>query len=307
MDYLLFYVVLMPLSWLPLWLLYRAADLLAPFMYHVLRYRRKVVDTNLQRSLPNLTEHQRRQVAHQYYRHMADLLVEALYNLRATPTQILKHYHIVNREVVDQFYEQGQSVILMSAHYNNWEYMVSSLGFQLHHHGVGVGKPLTDKTFGRLLNAKRTRYGTEVVDQYNVRQTTAYYDRYQVPTAYMMLGDQSPSNPHKSYWTMFLHQETPFLYGSEYFARKYNYPVLFYTVRKTRRGYYDIAFEPLALSPKSLPAGEITERYAVRLQQLIEQVPQYWLWSHRRWKKTRPADMPLRTTLPSTKPQHTSP
>lgn len=291
MQAILFYLLYL-LSWLPLPVLYLLSDLLWPIVYYVVRYRREITRQNLLRSFPDKEITEIIKIERKYYRHLADLLVESMYNLRATPRQILRHYRIVNHDIVNRYYERGQSVILMSAHYNNWEYMVSSLNMQLRHHGVGVGKPLNEKTFGLFLTRKRTRYGTEVVDQTDVRQTMAYYDKFHVPTAYMMLSDQSPNDPHQCYWTTFLHQNTGFLYGSEHFARKYHYPVLLYEVNKVKRGYYEIAISELAKDPDAVPEGQITERYARWLEEIIERKPEYWLWSHRRWKRQKPADIP---------------
>lgn len=280
----LFRCLLMPLAYLPLCVHYAFSSLAAPVLHRVLRYRLDVVRRNLQAAFPDKSDKERRQIERRYYRHLADLLVEGIYNLRATPRQLLNHYRLCNREVVNRYYEEGQSVILMSSHYNNWEYMVSSLNFQLRHHGVGVGKPISDKGFGYELNKRRTRYGTEVVDQTNVRQVMAWYKEHHVPVAYMMLSDQSPSNPMKSFWTQFLNQDTAFLYGSEHFARKYHYPVIYYEVRKERRGHYAVYFHELCADPDELPEGGITYNYVNKLEHLIKDKPEYWLWSHRRWK-----------------------
>ena len=165
--------------------------------------------------------------------------------------------------------------------------MVSSLNMQLLHHGIGVGKPLNDKVTGPYIAKKRIRYGTEVVDQRDVRQVVDFYDRHHVPCALMMLGDQSPSNPEKSYWTTFLNQDTAFLYGAEYFARKYNYPVVYYTVNRVRRGYYEVTFSHFSEHPQEEPQYAIVERYARTLEEQIRQRPELWLWSHRRWKLSR--------------------
>ncbi len=218
---------------------------------------------------------------------MSDLLVEGFYNLYATPPQLRKRYKLVNRQVVDRYYEQGKSVILMSAHFGNWEYMVSSLNIQLLHHGIGVGKPLDDKSVASFITRRRTRYGTQVVDQTDVRQHAAFYHDNRVPVALMMLSDQSPSNPHKSYWTTFLNRDSAFLYGAEYFARKYNYPVLYYTVNQTKRGYYEVTFSKLCDNPQEVPQYSIVESYVRRLEEDIRRRPEQWLWSHRRWKLTR--------------------
>ncbi|MCR4659050.1 MAG: lysophospholipid acyltransferase family protein [Bacteroidales bacterium] len=266
--------------------MYLLADIIYLFVCRLGGYRRRVVRDNLSSSFPSRSRQELRRIERRYYRHLADLLVEGLFNLFATPPQIKKRYRIANRQLIDRYYERGQSVILMSAHYNNWEYMVSSLNMQLLHHGVGVGKPLNDRLVANWVTRRRTRYGTEVVDQTNVRQCFEYYHRYNVPCAYMMLSDQSPSNPYKSYWTQFLNHDTAFLYGAEHFARKYNYPVLYYSVRKVSRGRYEVTFSELCNNPGEAPQYSITQAYTERLERQIEERPEFWLWSHRRWKLT---------------------
>ena len=158
--------------------------------------------TNLSKAYPTLSQRELSRIEKAYYHHICDLLLEGIYNLYAKPQSIMKRYRFVNREVVNRYYQQGQSVVLMSAHYNNWEYMITSLNFQLMHHGVGVGKPLQDKAVASYITRRRGRYGTEIVDQFTVRQTMEYYHLHQVPVAYMMLSDQSPNDVHKSFWTM---------------------------------------------------------------------------------------------------------
>lgn len=268
------------------------ADILYLLIYYVVRYRRKVTRDNLSRSYPDMTDVERRALTRRYYHHISDLLVEAVWNLFASPKYLLRHYRFVNREVVNRYYEEGRSVVLMSSHYNNWEYMITTINLQLRHHAVGVGKPLQDHG-ARFITRRRGRFGTQIVDHTDVRQTMAFYDRYKVPVAYMMLSDQSPSNIHKSFWTMFMHQETPFLYGAEYFARKYNMPVLYYDVTKVRRGYYEVRFSLLCENTVAVPQYTITSRYISLLEKTIETHPEYWLWSHKRWKRHRTPDIPL--------------
>ena len=276
---------------------YWLSDILFLFAYYVVRYRRNVTRNNLSRAYPELGESRRKELEKAYYRHMCDLLIEGIHNLYARPQNIMKHYRFVNREVVNRYYEQGQSIVLMSSHYNNWEYMITSLNFQVMHHGVGVGKPLQDKSVASYITRRRGRFGTEIVDQTNVRQVMDFYHQHHVPVAYMMLSDQSPSNEHKSFWTMFMNQETPFLYGAEYFARKYNMPVIYYSVKKVSRGYYEVTFTPLCENPGEVPQYTITSRYVKMLQDTINAQPEYWLWSHRRWKRIRPQDVELKPLI----------
>lgn len=264
------------------------SDILYLVVYHLVHYRRKVVRGNIEACFPNKDTRWRRQLERRYYRCLTDMLVEGVYNVFfATPPYLKNHYRLTNRQLVDRYYERGQSVVLMSAHLANWEYMVSSLNMQLLHHGIGVGKPLDDKAVSAFITRRRTRYGTQVVDQTDVRQHVDFYHKHHVPVALMMLSDQSPSNPHRSYWTTFLGRDTAFLYGAEHFARKYNYPMLYYTVNRVRRGYYEVTFSTLCDDPSSVPQYTIVEQYVRRLEEDILRRPEQWLWSHRRWKLTR--------------------
>ena len=268
--------------------MYFLSDILYLLVYYVVGYRRKVVRDNLSMCFPDKKEPELRRIEHRYYHYLSDLLVEGAYNLLfATPTFLKRHYRITNRQLVDRYFEKGQSVVLMSAHYGNWEYMVTSLNMQFLHHGIGVGKPLDDKATAGFINRRRIRYGTQVVDQTDVRQHVAFYMEHHVPCVLMMLSDQSPSNPHRSYWTRFLGRDTAFLYGAEYFARKYNLPVLYYTVRRVKRGFYEVSFQNLCDHPLDVPQYAICEQYVRMLEKDIMQEPEYWLWSHRRWKLTR--------------------
>ena len=268
--------------------MYILSDILYLVVYYVVGYRRRVVRENLKACFPDKSEQERRRIERRYYRYLCDLLMEGVYNVFfVTPPYLKRHYRMVNRQLVDRYYEQGRTVVLMSAHYGNWEYMVSSLNMQLLHHGIGVGKPLDDKSVAEFITRRRTRYGTQVVDQTDVREHVAFFDEHRVPCALMMLSDQSPSNPHRSYWTTFLGRDTAFLYGAEHFARKYDYPVLYYSVKRVRRGYYEVTFSQLCEHPLEVPQYTIVESYVRRLERQITEQPEYWLWSHRRWKLTR--------------------
>ena len=267
--------------------MYIISDIVFFIVYRLVRYRRRVVRGNLEACFPEMTESERRTIERRYYRHLADLAVEFVYGLFATPPQLRRRYRFENRELLDRYYEQGRTVVLMSAHMGNWEYMVCSLGMQVRHHGIGIGKPLESRVVGPFVARRRVRYGTQVVYSDTVRHEVAYYDTHRVPCALMMLSDQSPTNPHRSYWTTFLHRDTAFLYGAEHFARQYDYPVIYYTVDKARRGHYTVRFELLCEHPNEVPQYSIVESYARRLEADIRRRPELWLWSHRRWKLTR--------------------
>ena len=193
----------------------------------------------------------------------------------------------MNPEVVNDFFKQGKSVILMSSHYNNWEWMVLLLEDMFLHHGIGVGKPNSNKAFEKWINLRRTRFGTEVVFADTVRDTFEQNHKRNTLCAYMMLSDQSPNDLKKSYITTFLNQESCMIFGAEYFAKKYDFPVFYYEVTKIKRGFYEVNLELITEKPSETAPGEIIEKYVQLLEKTIKKAPQYWLWSHRRWKNRK--------------------
>ncbi|MCL2416812.1 MAG: lysophospholipid acyltransferase family protein [Bacteroidales bacterium] len=283
---ILFYIVILPLSKLPFALIYGISNGLSFALNRVLKYRKEIVMQNLKNSFPDRSEAEIKTLANQFYDHFADILVEGIKMFSLSKKQVMQRYACKNPEVLFPYFEQKKSLILVSAHYNNWEYMVLSMGMQFKHHGVGVGRQQKNKVFDRIINRYRQRYGTEVVFASNVRETFETYENQQLPTAYMMLFDQAKS-PKKSYWTTFLNQDTGFIFGPEYFAKKYDFPVFYYNVKKVKRGFYEFDLTPIAENPNQTEYGEITQKCINILEQTINEKPQYWLWSHRRWKHRR--------------------
>lgn len=169
--------------------------------------------------------------------------------------------------------------------------MVLSLGMHFPFQGVGVGKRMSNKVFGDLMHKKRTRYGTSVCYSDNVREVIEKKRKEKKPTIFMLLADQSPNDKHKCYWTEFLNQDTPAIFGPENLAKKENFPVIYYRVSKVKRGYYSFELIPLEDKPQETKYGEITLRYLNELEKTINEAPPYWLWSHKRWKHKRPENI----------------
>lgn len=284
LTYFFIWFLCYPLALLPLALLYVLAGPLYLVLNYVVRYRRKVILENLRNSFPEKSPKEIRKIKNRYYWHLTQIAVEMVKMLVLPRCILRKRYHCDNPELVNRYFDEGRSVILMSSHYNNWEWMILALDEMFKHHGVGVGKPNTDKVFEKLVNRARTRYGTEVVFADTVRETFKRYESQHIPVAYMMLSDQSPNSKKRCYVTDFLHQRTGVIFGAEHFARKYNIPVLYYEVIKERMGKYRVDVQVIAEQPNVLPEYAITQRYVELLEQTIRRKPQYWLWSHRRWK-----------------------
>ena len=282
--YLLFYGLLYPLSLLPMQILYALAYPIYITLTYIIKYRKRITIENLTLSFPDKTHAEILTLYKLYNRHLSHIIVEMLKMLTISKRKLNKRYSCKNPEIVNRYFEQKKSVILLSAHYNNWEWMILQLDSMFKHHGVGVGKANSNKKFEFLINKARTRYGTEVLFADHVRELFEKNNAEQIPAAYMMLSDQSPNNLKKSYITYFLNQESCMIFGGEYFAKKYDLPVLYYQVVQDKPGYYHIELELITENPNNTQYGEITEKYAQLLEKTIRQKPEFWLWSHRRWK-----------------------
>lgn len=288
---ILFYLILYPLSIIPLRILYAIFYLFYLLITYLFKYRKDVTIQNLKFSFPEKSEKEIFTLYKQYQRHLTHIAAEMLKMLTLSRKQLAKRYYCSNPELVNNFCKEGKSVILVSSHYNNWEWMVLALDSMFDQHGIGVGKANSNKDFEKLINIARTRYGTEVVFADHVRDTFEHYIAENKPCAYMMLSDQSPNNLKKAFYTNFLNQDSAMIYGAEYFAKKYDFPVFYYQVIQDKPGYYHVELELISDTPQHTEYGEITVKYVQLLEKTIQNEPQYWLWSHKRWKnrgKPRP-------------------
>jgi Kdo2-lipid IVA lauroyltransferase/acyltransferase len=290
MNALLYYLVVFPLSKLPLWLTYRVSDFFYLLLITVLPYRRKVIENNLKRSFPDRSSKEIRQLRNRFYRHFADLLMEGVKNLGISEKELRKRFVIKNPELMRELYERNKSVLLVSAHYMNWEWMITGQSLFFPHQAVGIGMPLSSGFWDKKINGLRSRFGMHVIHSKIVKPTFEDYRQKHIPTATLVLADQSPGDSMKSYWTTFLHQETAVLFGAEQLAHTYDQAVVFYLPKRIKRGCYEIELQLLTDQPRTTQWGEITEMHVGLLEQRILAEPQYWLWSHKRWKRTVPED-----------------
>ena len=287
MNKLLFGLILI-LSYLPLRLLYLLSDFFYLLLITIFPYRKKVIERNLKFSFPDLSIQQLNLLRNHFYRHFSDLIVEGIKNLTISKKELQKRLVIENPEVLDKLKERNTSLLLISGHYGNWEWMITSLAFLLPFKAIGIGMPLTNSFWDKSVNKRRSRFGLQVVHSKNYKE--ALYDG-ETPKAILTLSDQSPGSSENAYWTTFLNQPTAVLFGSEFMAHEYQFIPVFFSIRKVKRGYYSLKLIPFEKPLIDLNYGELTEWHTRLLEQEIEQNPSYWLWSHKRWKRQVPSDL----------------
>jgi Kdo2-lipid IVA lauroyltransferase/acyltransferase len=270
---------------LPFLVLYLFSDFIFFMLFRVTGYRKKVVAANLEKAFPEVPASERQKIMKKFYHHLADIMVEGIKAFTMSRKQILKRHKISNPEILEPFYQSGRSIIGCPAHYGNWEWGSLSASLQVKHHAIAFYKPLSNKRMDRVMRKNRSRFGTELASIYETSDT--FQKNMDKPTLFLMVSDQSPSNHSKAYWVNFLGLDTGFLHGMEKHAKTHNFPVIYVDIIRIRRGYYSLELTVLSDDPASLPEGELTKRYAAKLESVIRKEPAHWLWSHRRWKLKR--------------------
>jgi len=290
MDFLLtivlaFFIFLIGL--IPFRVLYIISDFLRFVLYRVIGYRKKVMKENIRNSFPGLSEAEQKKLIKQSYKNIADVFVEGIKGFTISNKQVVARHKFINLEFLKPYKEAGKSVILLPAHYGNWEWGGLSIPLQFdYNQAVVLYKPLSNKFADRMMKKNRSRTG---IFMGSIYKTAKLFQVYAPQTStFFLIADQSPSDVSRAYWTTFMGRETAFLPGPERYARLYNLPVIFVDVQRVKRGYYEISFSLITDNSTSMPKGEITTRYARKLEDVIREKPEDWLWSHRRWKHKKP-------------------
>ncbi len=281
-----YYLLLYPISLLPFRVLYLLSDLMHVVLYRLFSYRVKVVRLNLTNSLPQKSAEEIRQIEQNFYRHLCDLVVESIKAFSISEKQLTQCISHKNPEEVNQYFNQGKHVVMVGGHYNNWELFAVSIGKAIAHQPVALYTPLTNQFMNLKITRSRSKYGlwmksyAEVKDLFAQKATTPLY-------AVIFGSDQCPTKNQRPYWMEFLNQETGVQYGTEKFAKEHDLPVVYGVINKIKRGVYEVSYRTVCVNPNELPDGEITQIHTKMLEKDIVADPQYWLWTHKRWKRTR--------------------
>jgi KDO2-lipid IV(A) lauroyltransferase len=278
------------ISFLPFRALYFISDyFLYPLIYYLIGYRKKVVFQNLRNSFPEKDEKEIKQIANKFYHYFSDLLLETVKLLHISEKNYKKRIYFKNPEVLQDLYSKGYNIIAVTAHYGNWEWM-SGVSDATPYQNMSLYKPLSNKYFEKVMTGIRTRFGAHLVPMKETMRRMLTYKNQGIRVLSCFIADQSPMKSQIQYWTKFLNQDTPIYLGVEKLAKTFHQAVVFLKILRTKRGYYTIEIVKLFEDVTNVPEHEITEAHVRELEALISQQPEYWLWSHRRWKHKKPSN-----------------
>ncbi len=276
------------ISLVPFWLLYFIADILFIVLYYIIGYRRKIVRENLTNSFPEKSELERKQIERKYYKYLADLMMEITKSISISVKEVQQRMVPTNPELIEHYFNQGKSIIAAAGHYGNWEMACLSFGFLTDKKRIIIYKPQSNSVFTVFFNKTRSRFGATMISmKQTLRKMIAYKNEL---TFTVLASDQTPAKGEANYFTSFLNQPTAVFLGVEKLTKVRDCVVIFYRINLVKRGYYTYTFVPLVEEPKQTKPYEITQMHVKYLESLIIEKPEYWLWSHRRWK-IKPEDI----------------
>lgn len=286
-QYALVYVTLWCVSLLPLRLLYVMSDILSWLLHDVIRYRRRVVHENLVSSFPEKNDDEIATIERRYYSFLTDYMFETVKMLTMSRKSIKRRLRVENVGLVDEAVARGQSVTLLLGHYCNWEWVSSlPLRFKPGCESAQVYHHLHSRAMDRVFMKIRTHFGANNIEMADIMRRLIEWKRAGIPTVTGFIADQCPRLDIHLFLD-FLNHDTGVYTGPERIAKYLDSEVLFCHMSRPRRGEYVLKFVSLTSAPKKEPTFELTRRYFDMLESNIREAPQYWLWSHRRWKRTR--------------------
>jgi KDO2-lipid IV(A) lauroyltransferase len=275
----------------PFWAIHFISSVFYQIVYYVIGYRKPVVFKNLRNSFPEKNETEIKAIAKKFYHHFADLTLETIKMRGMTDTDFQERMKVANAGLINSYFEKGKSVLVLTMHYNNWEWG-TYLSKYLKHKSLAVYKPLFNVQFDKFMNETRSRFDAELIKDDLILRHLMRYEKLKTPVFVWLAGDQSPISAN-DYWFRFLNQEAMFFPGPSFIAKRFNQPVFFQRLEKIGRGKYLTTFELLCENPTETSEHEIIKRYIDKMEKIIKEKPEYYLWSHKRWKRKRPEGIPL--------------
>jgi Kdo2-lipid IVA lauroyltransferase/acyltransferase len=271
------------ISFLPLWVLYIFSDIVYLFGYHIVKYRQKVILTNLEYAFPEKSPLERKQIAKKFFRNLTDSLAEIIKAYSMNARDFDKRVEIVNSNIINTNINKGEVLIGLTGHFFNWEWHLLQAMANINKQIDVVYTKVSNPFFEKLMMQIRSRFGGQMVEKDSFQRD--YLKKRNIPRMIVLAADQRPGNRDIRYWTEFMNRDTAFFEGAEKLAKRFNHPVMYAHASKPKRGHYHFRYEIIGTPPyKDSAEHSITDEFIRLLEENIRQQPELYLWSHNRWK-----------------------
>ena len=283
LAFILIYPFLWIISHLPFRLLYFVSDILYVFMFHVFGYRKKTVKMNLELVFPEKTDIERNKIIKAFYHHLYDMILEAIKSMNISVDDMKARFKFTNIDLIKNYEKQNKSISLMCAHYGSWEWIFILQSYTTHK-TYAIYKRLSNKYFDRLVRKIRARYNSYLITTKEAVSVLVENKKKGLLTINGFVSDQTPKKNKAYHWKEFMGIKVPVHTGAEMLSKKLDMPVVFFSVKRVKRGFYETTFETLSDSPKKINDYEITDKFLKLVEKQIHEAPEFYLWTHKRWK-----------------------
>lgn len=284
---LLFFLLIYPIIWLvsilPFPLLYILSDFISFILYYIVGYRKQVVRQNLAMAFPDMTAKERLAIERKSYRHLCDMFLEMIKTTTISEKEMNRRFAITNLDLYLEMEKEQKSIALMCAHYASYEWVIS-MNNHITFHGYAIYKKIANKYFDKMVRDIRSRFKANLITTKETIPTIHRNIESGELGVYGFASDQSPKISRAFHWTTFLGINSPVHTGAEMLVKRFDMNVIFLKVRKVRRGFYEATFERMADNPKLVPEYGISDEFMKRVEKQIREAPEYYLWTHKRWK-----------------------
>lgn len=284
---LLVYIITFPIIWLfsilPFRVLYVISDGIFLLIYHIVKYRRKVVFENLSLSFPKKSNDELKRIEKKFYRHFVDIFIEMIKFFTISKKQLDKRYSYTNIDIFDDLYLQKKSVVILASHYANWEWIVG-LSPYADFKKYAIFQKIENKHFNNAIKKSRERFGTILKTTYQTKKLIENNYKNNIPSIYGLASDQSPALHKAMHWQYFLGVYVPVHTGAEMLSKKYNMNVVYAATKKIKRGYYETSFHKMEIKNSNEQDFSLTDEYIKIIEKQIYEQPEYYFWTHKRFK-----------------------
>jgi len=252
-------------------------------MYHIFRYRKQTVQDNLRLVFPEKSDLEIKTITKKFFHHFCDMILESIKSMNISLKSMKARYTFKNLDIIKDFEKQNKSIVLMCAHYGSWEW-IFILQTYTSHRGYGIYKRLQNKYFDRLIKSIRARYNSYLITTKETFKVLEEAKKNGILSMNGFASDQSPKKNKAYHWNEFMGIKVPVHTGAEMLAKKLDMPIVFFAVERKKRGYYEATFQTLAENPTDFKDYEITDKFLKLVEKQIHEAPEYYLWTHKRWK-----------------------
>jgi len=284
---LVVFILVYPLIWfisiLPFRILYVFSDMVYVLVYHVIGYRKKVVRKNIAMTLPHLSEKERLNIEKKSYHHLCDMFLEMMKTMTISEKEMNKRFVFTNLELYTALEKKQKSIAVMIAHYATYEWVIS-MNRKIEFEGFAIYKKVNNKYFDKLVRNIRSKFKATLITTSQTIPVIKENESLGHRGVYGFASDQSPQESKAFHWQKFMGIETPVYTGAEMLVKRFDMNVIFLRVKKVKRGYYEATFELMFDNPKEVPDYQISDEFLRRVEKQIYEAPEYYLWTHKRWK-----------------------